>query len=1057
MKKSSALLLAGALVGFMVAAGLWAGGPLELGLLPGDVLRWVPSNQVEFRIDPGPLKVGTTTIDHATGAAIVRQAAEKWNQVSTSTLRMVDRGLLSADVNANNYETVFSQLLQGQPINPFIFDADGDITRDFLGSGSSTGILGFTMILGVDYQAGRFLSGWAVFNGTNVTTVSVNNGNFGQTVLHEMGHFLGLDHSQGLIENWTQRSVTAPGRSVPWAKEVPIMFPVGGIATLPRDPIADDIAWLSWMYPTTDFLASKGSIKGRVFRRSGGPFQGANVVASRAVDNGDGTYAASRENVVSVVSDFLFTGTGEFELPGLPPGDYFVHIDPISSQFTGGSGIGPFDSRSTGFPRDYYSEEESGEDNPGLKKLIRVEAGQVVEGIEIIANEPAVILSRAETTVLNQLDDDDELLCIFPEGFAFPFFGAAYDRVVVNSDGNLTFLEGDAGLGLPRTEERFLNGPPRIAPLFTDLDPNPNSGSGQVEVTAGNGFVRFRWNGVPEFWDPGQNPTPPGPNDFSVTLFSTGEIEVVFNQVAITPDPSGTYPQQGLHSIVGVTPGGGTPGSSQDLSPGLFEIRNAPIYQVFPGTTFDLTGETIRFQAATSELLFPFLSGNATEFTGFAISNYGENAAAVTAEARSSDGTLAELPVNPSGGHVPAGQQWAILGQELFQAGNVEGWVRILSSSPEVASFFQFGNGLQGKLTRMDGSAAFTSTSKSLYFTRLFHGDGVFPTLQGPRNAETWIAIANPYDEDDTLTLRLYGTNGGQIASRVIEIPAYGRVFGRLDELINPGGPVNQGFLQVTAAGEGVVGFQLIDFGDSIIGLNASFGNNGPVAYSAQLGHGLDIFTNLKLVNTTDQSRVMTLTAYLQEAGGTVSTRTLNNVVLGPKSSIQQDVGQLFGLLPGGGSQPLSGSIKVETQNGAGIVGDVVFGDPHRLRFSAALPLQTELIREAIHSQVSNGVDPTDPSLSSFTGLALFNPQTQAASVTIEVYDRDGLLVGDTELELTANARVSQVLYPDLVPESQGLVRGYIRIVSTRPVVVQQLFGNSTLDYLSAVVPKVIR
>ena len=67
------------------------------------------------------------------------------------------------------------------------------------------------------------------------------------------------------------------------------------------------------------------------------------------------------------------------------------------------------------------------------------------------------------------LTDDDTREMMLP--FGFTFFNQQYDRVFVNSDGNLTFTEADTA-STARSVSRFLAGPPRLAPLFADLDPS---------------------------------------------------------------------------------------------------------------------------------------------------------------------------------------------------------------------------------------------------------------------------------------------------------------------------------------------------------------------------------------------------------------------------------------------------------------------------------------------------------------------------------------------------------------------------------------------------------
>src|SRR5690606_13749338 len=140
-----------------------------------------------------------------------------------------------------------------------------------------------------------------------------------------------------------------------------------------------------------------------------------------------------------------------------------------------------------------------------------------------------------------------------------------------------------------------------------------------------------------------------------------------------------------------------------------------------------------------------------------------------------------------------------------------------------------------------------------------------------------------------------------------------------------------------------------------------------------------------KLVNPTDFLINVTLTAFLQEPQGGVSERVVGPIVLGPNQTFQRTVDEIFGLA---GEQV--GSIRVESSQG-GILGDVVFGEPLSAQFAAAMSLQTTPFTQAVFSQVANGtIDPQKPSLNSFTGIALFNPNNITAQVQIEVFDRDG-------------------------------------------------------------------
>jgi hypothetical protein len=135
------------------------------------------------------------------------------------------------------------------------------------------------------------------------------------------------------------------------------------------------------------------------------------------------------------------------------------------------------------------------------------------------------------------LGDDDSLQVAFTSGFSFPFFGTTYTSVFINSDGNLTFTEKDDA-STPRDLFRTLQGPPRVAAFFADLDP---SDDGEVRVSQSGTKFRVTWVDVPEF---GTN----NHNTIQVTLYRNGNIQIVYG-----PEVDGD------DAVVGISPGNSAP------------------------------------------------------------------------------------------------------------------------------------------------------------------------------------------------------------------------------------------------------------------------------------------------------------------------------------------------------------------------------------------------------------------------------------------------------------------------------------------------------------------
>lgn len=140
--------------------------------------------------------------------------------------------------------------------------------------------------------------------------------------------------------------------------------------------------------------------------------------------------------------------------------------------------------------------------------------------------------AAANGSLLSGLGDDGTQRVGIP--FAFPFFGKRYSEIWVNSDGNVTFTEGDANPAT-KTVGLLAGGPPRIAPLFDDLDPT-HSLKG-VSVLMEPARVVVTWLEIPEFGSR-------SPLTFQLRLYPDGHFEYA-------------YPNAGAarEAVVGISPG----------------------------------------------------------------------------------------------------------------------------------------------------------------------------------------------------------------------------------------------------------------------------------------------------------------------------------------------------------------------------------------------------------------------------------------------------------------------------------------------------------------------
>lgn len=133
------------------------------------------------------------------------------------------------------------------------------------------------------------------------------------------------------------------------------------------------------------------------------------------------------------------------------------------------------------------------------------------------------------------LTDDDAREIKFPKGFKFRFYKKVYTKLFVHSDGNLTFKAPDAA-STDRSLFRLLGEPPRIAPLFTDLDPSAAGEGGGVYALTSKTRIVVTWLDVPEFGTTNRN-------TFQAVLYPSGRITLAFGRLDVQ------------EAVVGVSPG----------------------------------------------------------------------------------------------------------------------------------------------------------------------------------------------------------------------------------------------------------------------------------------------------------------------------------------------------------------------------------------------------------------------------------------------------------------------------------------------------------------------
>ena len=306
--------------------------------LGGKTLNW-SSNTISYNIHTA----GSDDISDNSHIPAIEHAFQSWSDVSGSNINLV-RGADTASGSTGG---------SGHTIT---FDETN--SSGFFPSGS-----GIVAITPINYMLadGRITDADILFNGNQFSfSTDQTPGTFDvQDILaHEVGHFIGLDHSP-----------VVSGTMWPYVSQTQWLH-----RSLSQDDEAGAIAVATGSGQTkvTGTIRKPGSTSG---------LAGAIVSASLT----DGRFIASTTT----------NSNGNFTLRGMPAGDYYIHIDPLeggmsSANLTSNSSI------STAFAPTFYG----GFDNPTLFSL--TPGAQLGCGVLTANNDIAMYESASSTTLLQQ-------------------------------------------------------------------------------------------------------------------------------------------------------------------------------------------------------------------------------------------------------------------------------------------------------------------------------------------------------------------------------------------------------------------------------------------------------------------------------------------------------------------------------------------------------------------------------------------------------------------------------------------------------------------------------
>ncbi len=250
-------------------------------------LNTLTNNTVPFFVSssgPSSMYPGDTL------AAIISQmnaAAAVWNNVGTSSIRLAYGGFYSAGTteSAPGIQIEFSD-----DIPPGLLALSIPTVVGGFANGPSGTFLPIYLSL---MELPSDLSG--VFNGPSYSE------EFFVTLVHEFGHTMGLQHT-----------LTSS-----------VMSTLNTSAASKANPLgADDIAGISLLYPAGKYLSTVGSVSGTVSMQG----TGLNLASVVAISPSNPAIAT------------LTNPDGTYQINGIPPGEYYVYVNPLPPAVEGEGG-----------------------------------------------------------------------------------------------------------------------------------------------------------------------------------------------------------------------------------------------------------------------------------------------------------------------------------------------------------------------------------------------------------------------------------------------------------------------------------------------------------------------------------------------------------------------------------------------------------------------------------------------------------------------------------------------------------------------------------------------
>jgi hypothetical protein len=279
-------------------------------------------------------------------------------------------------------------------------------------------------------------------------------------------------------------------------------------------------------------------------------------------------------------------------------------------------------------------------------------------GYDIVTTDAGFRQTLGEPLVL-----EDDATSAAAVGFGFTLYGRPATRAFINSDGNITFGEGDAA-STERDVSRLLTGPPRVSPFLADLDP---TSGGRVFLRSSATEFTVTWCGVRGFDSPDRATV-------QVTLLPGGVIDMKYDDegttlgdavVGLSPGNTGDFNPVDLST----PPADGGNGAVGERFSSDLELDFVALSRAFYGTHGDLYDQLVVWSdvKVTRGSTFAFEFTVSNQIRGLGLDTFdtsGDFGSAGRLESIVMMDTLSKYPDNPQQKVIGESSTVALLGHE---------------------------------------------------------------------------------------------------------------------------------------------------------------------------------------------------------------------------------------------------------------------------------------------------------------------------------------------------------------------------------------------------------